>query len=149
MPNLSKGIKVTVVSPAAVAATGTITSSVVDMQGFEGVVYIALTGDATSGTVLTLTAKENTANSTSSPTPTTGPSCTVTSVSSSDADSKVLMIDEYKPIPRYNFCTLVIGTQNCVVGGIIAIQYSAGKKPTSQDASVIASAYAVGLYPPA
>lgn len=144
MPNLSKGIKITVVSPAATAATGTITSSVLDMQGYEGVMYIALTGDATSGTVLTLTAKENTANSTSSPTPTTGPSSTVTSASSTDADSKVLFVDEFHPLPRYSYCTLVIGTQNCVVGGIIAIQYGAHNKPTSHDASVIASAFAVG-----
>jgi hypothetical protein len=142
--NLSKNIKVTVVSPAASAATGTITSSVLDMAGYEGVMYLALTGDATSGTVLTLTAKENTANSTSSPTPTTGPSCTVTSASASDCDSKVLIVDEYRPVPRYNFCTLVIGTQNCVVGGIIAIQYQAHSRPTSQDASVIASGFAAG-----
>ena len=144
MPNLSKNTKITVVSPAATAATGTITSSVLDMAGFDGVMYIALTGDATSGTVLTLTAKENTANSTSSPTPTTGPSATVTSASATDADSKVLYVDAYRPVPRYSYCTLVIGTQNCVVGGIIAIQYHAHSKPTTHDASVIASAFAVG-----
>lgn len=142
--NLSKDINPVVVSPAAGAATGTITSSVLDMAGYEGVVYLALTGDATSGTVLTLTAKRNTANSTSSPTPTSGPVATYTSLSASDADSKLLVVDEFRPQERYSFCTLVIGTQNCVVGGIIALQYKAGKRPTAQDASVLARTFAVG-----
>jgi hypothetical protein len=144
MSNLLKSVVVTVVSPAAVAGTTAIDSSVLDMQGFDGVMYIALTGDATSGTVLTLTAKENTANSTSSPTPTSGPSATYTATGASDADSMALIVDEYRPTKRYSYANLTRTTQNCVIGGIIAIQYQAHSKPTSQAASVIASTFAVG-----
>jgi hypothetical protein len=104
------------------------------------VMFIALLGDVTSGSVLTLTPKSNTANSTSSPTPTshTGAAATFTA-GASDADSKALITDLYKPLQQYVFANLTRTTQNAVVGGIIAIQYSAGSRPTSHDASVIAS----------
>lgn len=145
MQNLSKDIKVTVVEAAAAAGQTALTSDVLDMSGFDGVIFIALTGDVTSGSVLSLVAKGNTANSVSSPTPITQATATYTAASASDSDSKVLMVDVYRPPLRYIFASLTRTTQDAVIGGIIAIQYTAAKKPTSQDASVIASTFAVGV----
>jgi hypothetical protein len=144
--NLLKHVKVTVISPAAVAAQTAIDSTVLDMQGFDGVMFIALTGDATSGTVLTLTPKGNTASSTSSPAPValTAIAATYTATGAADADSMALICDVYRPQLRYIYANLTRTTQNCVIGGIIAIQYCAAKKPTAQDASVIASTFGVG-----
>lgn len=142
--NLSKAIKVTVVEAAAGAAQTALTTDVLDMSGYEGVIFIALLGDVTSGSVLTLLAKGNSANSVSSPTPVTQTSCTFTA-GASDADSKVLMVDVYKPTLRYMFGSLTRTTQDAIVGGIIAIQYGATNKPTTQDATVIASAFALGV----
>lgn len=143
--NLTKGVKVTVVSPAAAAAQTAITSSVLDMTGYEGVMFIALTGDVTSGSVLSLLAKGNSANSTSSPAPVTQATATYTAASASDSDSKALVVDVAKPPLRYAFASLTRTAQDAVIGGIIAIQYDAHNKPTSHDASVIASAFAVGV----
>jgi len=143
--NLSKSIKVSVVSGAAVAAQTAIDSSVLDMQGYAGVMFIALTGDVTDTCVLTLTAKGNSANSTSSPTPVNQAAATFTA-GASTADSKALIVDVAHPDPalRYMFATLTRTAANAVVGGIIAIQYQPDAKPTAQDATVIASAFAVG-----
>src|SRR4030042_342533 len=69
--NLSKDIKITVVSPAATAATTAIDSSILDMSGFEGVMFIALTGDVTATSDLTLTVKGNSANHLTVPAPVT------------------------------------------------------------------------------
>ena len=69
--NLSKAIKITRVANSAAAATTEVLSSVLDMQGYDGVMFIALLGDITATSVLTLTAKGNSANSTSSPSPVT------------------------------------------------------------------------------
>lgn len=143
--NLSKNIKVSVVEAAAAAAQTALTTDVLDMSGYEGVLFIALTGDVTSGSVLTLTAKANSANSTSSPTPITQKATDAFTAGASDADSKVLMVDVYKPTLRYVFAELTRTTQNAVVGGIIAIQYGAHNKPTTQDASVIAEAFGLGV----
>ncbi len=143
--NLSTDVKITVVSGAAAAATTAIDSSVLDMQGYAGVMFIALLGDVTDTSVLTLTAKGNSANSTSSPTPVTQKATTAFTAGASTADSKALVVDVYEPALRYMFASLTRTAANAVVGGIIAIQYQAGLRPTAHDASVIASAIGAGV----
>ena len=142
--NLSKSIKLTVVAALAVAAQTALNSDVLDMQGFDGVMFIALLGDVDSTCVLTLTAKGNTANSISSPTPSALGATDAFTASATTADSKVLLVDIFRPLQRYVFANLTRTTANAAVGGIIAIQYKAGFKPTTQDATVIASKFAVG-----
>lgn len=143
--NLSKSIKVTVVEAAAAAAQTELVTDVLDMSGYEGVMFLALLGDVTSGSVLTLTAKGNSANSVSSPTPVTQKATDAFTAGATSADSKVLMVDVYRPTLRYVFGSLTRTTADAVVGGIIAIQYGAGLKPTAQDATVIASAFGLGV----
>lgn len=143
--NLSKDVKITVVAAAATAAQTAVTSDVLDMSGYDGVMFIALTGDVTATSVLTLTAKANSANSTSSPTPVTQKATDAFTAGAADADSKALVVDVYKPTLRYVFAELTRTTANAVVGGIIAIQYQAANKPTSHAASVIASAFGLGV----
>lgn len=94
---------------------------------------------------MTLTVKANSANSTSSPTPVTQKATAAVTAGATDSDSKVLMVDVYKPTLRYVFASLARADQNAVIGGVIAIQYGAKSKPTTQAASVIASAFGVGL----
>lgn len=143
--NLSKSIKVTVVEAAAAAAQTELVTDVLDMSGYEGVMFIALTGDVTVSSVLTLTAKANSANSVSSPTPIVQKATGAYTATATDADSKVLMVDVYKPTLRYVFASLTRTAADAVVGGIIAIQYGATSKPTSQAASVIAAAFGLGV----
>ena len=143
--NLSKDVKITVVSPAAAAATTAIDSSILDMQGYEGVMFIALTGDVTTTSDLTLTIKGNTANHLTVPTPITQKATTLFTADATSADSKALVVDLYKPALRYVFANLTRATANAVIGGIIAIQYNSTNKPTTNDASVIASAFGLGV----
>lgn len=142
---LTNDVKITVVSPAAAAAQTAINSSVLDMEGYEGVMFIALLGDVADTSVLTLTAKGNTANSVSSPTPVTQKATDAFTAGAATADSKALVVDVYKPTLRYQFANLTRTTADAIVGGIIAIQYQAHNKPTTNDASVIASALGLGV----
>jgi hypothetical protein len=143
--NLSKDIKITVVEAAAAAAQTELVTDVLDMTGYEGVMFIALTGDVTTASVLTLTVKGNTANSVSSPSPVTQKASDAFTADGTSADSKVIMVDVYKPAMRYVFGSLTRTTADAIVGGIIAIQYNAKTKPTTQHASVIASAFGLGV----
>lgn len=143
--SLLKNVKVTVVSGAAAAAQTAIDSSVLDMTGYDGVMFIALLGDVTTGCVLTLTAKGNTASSTSSPAPVTQKATDAFTADATSADDKALIVDVYDPQLRYVFANLTRTTANAVVGGIIAIQYKAEFRPTAQAASVIASAMGPGV----
>lgn len=143
--NLLKNCKITVVEAAATAATTELVTDVLDMSGYDGVMFIALTGDVTASSVLTLTVKANSANSVSSPTPITQKATDSFTAAASDADSKALVVDVYKPTLRYVFASLTRTAANAVIGGIIAIQYQAKDMPTSQDATVIASAFGLGV----
>ena len=142
---LGKDVKMTVVEAAATAGTSTLTTDVLDMTGYEGVMFVVLTGDVTDTSVLTLTVKANSANSTSSPTPITQKASDAFTANATTADSKVIFVDVYKPGLRYVFAELTRATANAVIGGIIAIQYGSRSKPTTQDATVIASAFGVGV----
>jgi hypothetical protein len=144
MESLLKQCAFDYIEPEAVAGTTTLTSDVLDMAGWDGVVFIALTGDATSGTVLTLQAYTHTANAASG-SALTGAVATYTSASSSDADNKLLIVDVKRPINRYVYCTLARATQNCVNNGIIAIRYRGKSAPITQPSSVIASTLLVGV----
>ncbi len=143
--SLLKNIKVTPVAASAVAAQTEVLTSVLDMSGFDGVMFIALMGDVTATSVLTLTAKGNSASSTSSPTPVTQIATAAFTAGASDADDKALVVDVYDPMLRYAFASLTRTTANAVVNGIIAIQYTAEYKPTTQAATVIAAAMGPGV----
>ncbi len=143
--SLLKNVKVAYVAGAAAAAQTEVLSSVLDMSGYDGVMFIALLGDVTATSVLTLTAKGNTASSTSSPTPVTQTATAAFTAGASDADSTALVVDVYDPAMRYAFASLTRTTANAVVNGIVAIQYTAEYRPTTQDATVIASAFGPGV----
>jgi len=143
--NLSSNTKITVVAPLATAAQTEVVSSVLDMQGYEGVMFIAMLGAATATAVLTLTVKGNTANSTSSPAPVTQKATAAYTAAGTASDSMALMVDLWKPTTRYVFASYTRTVANAALGGIIAIQYKAGNAPTTHDASVIASALGLGL----
>jgi hypothetical protein len=142
--HLTKQVKTVVVSGNTSAGTTTVTSSAVDMQGYDAMRFIAYTGDATSGTVLTLTPLYNASNSNSGGTAITAGVATVTSASRpSDCDNICLISDVIRPGARYAYCTLARATQNCAVNGIIAELYLPKAVPITQDATVVASATAV------
>lgn len=140
-PTLLNDVKVTVVEAAAVAATTALDSDILDMSGYEGVLFLAMLGDVSDTSVLTLAAQQNTANSTSGMATLSG-TATFTA-GATDADSKVLALDVYRPRERYVRAYLTRTAANAVVGGVIAIQYGAGKRPVTPHASVIAYATTV------
>lgn len=144
--SLLKNCAIDLAAAYSAAAQTDVTTSVFDMQGYDGICYIAYLGDVTNTSVLTLTAKENTASSTSSPTPTaiTGGATDAFTASASSADDKFLVVDIYRPLKRYQYAVLSRGTANAVVNGIIAIRYRSATKPITQSSTTIASAFALG-----
>ncbi len=148
---------------AAGAGTSEVKSAVADMQGFDEITYTLTFGDNVSGSVVTIAAKENTANSTTSPSPTAitltlgsslstlGTAAVITNGSlvvtagTSDTDSKIVIITLKKSAmsKRYQFLSVTPATQNAIIDSIIIEQRSAKAEPVTQSADVIATAYAV------
>lgn len=143
--NLSKDIKITVVEAAATAGTSELVTDILDMTGYEGIMFIALTGDVSDTSILTLTVKASDTNHVSSPTPITQKATSAFTADGTTGDSKVLAVDLFRPVHRYVFASLTRTVANAVIGGIIAIQYTAKTKPTTDHASVIASAFGLGV----
>ncbi len=141
MLSMLKDCKITRVLNSVVAGTSAQTSSVLDMTGFDAVMFIAAVGDVTIASVVTLTVKENTANSTSSPTPTavTGTAPTFTDPDGTSEDNGLLVSDVIRPSKRFVFAVLTRTVANCVIDGIFAIQYRARSLPVTQSSSVLVS----------
>jgi hypothetical protein len=139
--NFLHDAKILYVEAAAAAGTTELVTDVVDTTGFESIAFVVLLGDVTDTSVLTLTAKTNSANSVSSPTPVTLADPVTFTAGASNADNKLLVLDLHRPRDRYVFASLTRTTANAVVNGIIAILYNAAQHPVTQDAVVIASKF--------
>lgn len=132
--NLSAAIKITRVSNAAAAATTDVESSAVDMQGFEGVMFLAMLGTITSGAVTSIKAQQSSDNGVADAwSDLEGTAVTV----ADDDDNQVFGLDIFKPLKRYVRCVVDRGTQNAVVDGVVAMQYGARVAPTTQDATTV------------
>ena len=124
MLSMLKDCKITRVLNSVTAGSSDQDGTVLDMAGYDGVLFIAALGDVTATSVDELQVFGNTASSTSSPTPveltndTAGPY----TAGASDADNKLLIVDVVRPAYRYVFPRVKRGTANAVIDRVIAIQ---------------------------
>lgn len=131
-------ISVSRVSNAAAAAQTDINGTAVDMQGWEGVTFVAALGDVTATSVLSMKAQQGAASNGSDGVDVTGSATNAFTAGASDADNKLLVVDVVNPTSRYVRPVLSRGTANAVVDGIIAIRYRGRKVPATADSTVLA-----------
>jgi hypothetical protein len=128
---------------ATVAGTSdTLTGDILDMQGFDSVMFIAILGDVTATSVLTLKAYAGNAAALGD-----GAYKTTTATytaAAADADNKLIILDCVQ-IGNFRYVRpdLVRATANAVVDGIIAIRYNARNVPVTASADVIISGLSV------
>lgn len=133
--NLAHNVSVSRPMTAQAAGTSTVNGAVVDMQGWDGVLFVALVGAIVSGAVTSLKAQQGAASDASDAADLAG-----TAVAIPDTgDDKVAVLDIYRPQERYVRPVVVRGTQNATVDGVIAIRYKGRKAPSALDATVIAA----------
>jgi len=114
------------------------TGDILDMSGYEGVMFIAKFADVTNAAVLTLAAQGG-ALVGGGDMATLAGTVTHTAASAGGDDDDLLVLDVYKPLERYIRPVLTSATQNAVKDGVIAIQYGAHSVPTTQGATVLDS----------
>lgn len=133
--NLSTNVKVTQASPSAAVGTGSITGTTLDMSNFDGVMFLLLAGAITDGAP-GVEAASGAASDGSDKQNLLGALASLTS----SQDNEIAILDLYRPLDRYVTPIIVRGgSTGAVIGGLVAIQYRAGFKPTTQDATTIAS----------
>jgi hypothetical protein len=134
--NLSPNVKVTRVITAQAAGTSTINGTVLDMQGFDGVVFVASFGALTATQVTSLKAQDgataNLSDAADLAGSLTGPLA--------DADgNRSLVLEICKPAKRYIRPVINRATANAVIDSVVAIQYASSKSPTTNDTTVAAA----------
>lgn len=152
---LSEEVVTSLGSGAVADTTSETLTAVEDMEGFDGIRFIVSLGDVDAAAVLTLQPKENTASSTSSPTPTAidvsnaNVSGAVTAVvttgavvlteSTGNLDNKTIVIDVMGSMfsKRYVFLSITAATESYEVVSIITERYRARDKAVTLDGDVV------------
>lgn len=135
--------------------TSEVLTAVEDMAGFDEVTFLIDLGDVDAAAVLTFTVKENTANSTSSPTPTavtlTGTTAGVITAgalvvteSSGNIDDKIIAITVAGSAlsKRYVFLSITATVESFEIDSILTLKRKARTLPVTQPSDVYAVAKA-------
>lgn len=136
--------------------TAEVLSTVEDMEGFDEITFAVKLGDVDAAAVLTFAVKENTADSTSSPTPT---AVALTSVSagaltsgnlvvtesSGNIDDKIILITVARSAitKRYVFLSITATVESFEIDAIVTLKSKPRTLPVTQPSDVYAFAKAV------
>lgn len=132
-----------VLAPIAAASNTDSNSDILDMAGYEGVIFLVPITDSAATGVATLNVQENTANSDSGMT--TVDTATKTCTVNDDINNTLLIVAVHKPLKRYIQGNAVSATANIAFGNMIAIKYGAKKLPITDDTSVSDVDHSVGV----
>jgi hypothetical protein len=131
--SLASNVKVTQAVPYTAIGTTTIAGTNLDMSGFDGVMFVVGIHTLTDGTP-GVKASSGAASDGSDKQDLLG---TLTAVGTAD---EVSILDLYRPADRYVTPQVVRGgSTGSIITGLIAIQYKAGFKPTTQDATTVSA----------
>ena len=142
--NLLNNVQIDEVNaPVAAASSTDDNSDILDMSGYEGVVFIVPITDSAATGVAALVVEQSTANSDAAMAAVSGGSATATSVQNDDLNDTLLIVDVFRPLERYVQGVLTSATANIAFGNTVAIRYGARKAPITQGDSVSDSDLAV------
>jgi hypothetical protein len=131
-------------APIANASNTDSNSDILDMSGYRGVIFVCAVTDSAATGVATLKIEQNTANSDSGMALLSGASASDTCAVNDDLNDQLLIVEVKNPQERYVQAVRTSATANIAFGSVIAILYGAKELPVADDATVLASALAVG-----
>lgn len=119
--NLSKNVKITMIKAAATAATTEVVSDVVDMQGYDGVIFFGTIATANAGNYLKVQQAAVSAM--------TDPVDLAAKKIIAAANGSVVWLDIHKPQERYLTANVIRAGASTATGDLYAIQYGGEKMP--------------------
>jgi len=133
------------VSGQVVAGTSaTDTSPIIDMQDWDGVLYVASISGVLNTSVVTLAIQENSLNSASGMTTISATQASYTN-SSGSTQTGLIASQVYRPLLRYNRAVLTPATANAAIDAIIAIQWRGRVNPANLLTNLLGYGYATGV----
>lgn len=137
MTNLGKNVQIDQILGYFAAGTTAKTSAILDMQGYDGVIFIAGVGTIIEAGTLLLEVLQDSDSAGGTMAALAGTSAyTVTAADALKTES-CLWVDVYRPQERYVEAKLTPAVQNAVILGIVAIRYSGIKVPEVPTSTVL------------
>ncbi|OWK34961.1 hypothetical protein [Fimbriiglobus ruber] len=118
------------------AAQTTVNGTAVDMEGFDGVLFILILGTVTDAAVITLLAQGSATSNGASPTQ----EATTAALTALSSSAGLMVLDVNRPVNRYVLPQVTRATQNAGITNCIAIRYKAKNPPVAVNAAVLAQA---------
>lgn len=116
--------------------------SAIDTAGYDGCVFICTLTDSVATGVATMTVEQcDTSGGTYAAL--SGAIATATSAVNDDLNTKMLIVDVYRPRERYLHVNRTSATANIAFSTVTAILYQGSKFPVSQDSDEVAHAVTV------
>ncbi len=112
------------------AGTTKRTSSILDMQGYDGVLFVAGLGTIIEAGTLDVFVEQNTLNQVGGMARLATTTAHTVTAANATLTQSAIVVDVYRPQKRYLQCNITPAAQNAVVLGIVAIRYHGRTKPT-------------------
>lgn len=129
-PNLLNNLAPLVLGNAVAAASNTDDdSAIIDMAGFEGVVFMASIDDSAATAVAEIKVQQSAANAGGGMVDLAGAVATLASAVDDDLNAQFLAVDVFRPKERYLRVNRTSSTANIAFGSVFAIRYGARKVP--------------------
>lgn len=129
MHNLSKSFQIDRVLGYFAAGTTKRTSAIIDMAGYDGVIFIADFSTIIEAGTIDVFVEQNTANSTSGMARLAGQTAHTVTAGNAALTYSAIVVDIANPVEQYLQCNITPATQNAVITGITAIRYNGRVKP--------------------
>lgn len=126
-------------APVALASNTDQNSDRLDMEGWEGVVFLVPITDSVATGVATLTVEQNDDDSDSGMSALVGAVATATDAGGDALNNQLLIVDVLKPLKRYLQGVITSATANIAFGNTLAIRYRGMKAPIIDADSVLQS----------
>jgi hypothetical protein len=122
MHSLNQNIEVRYLGAAISAANNTnAASTVIDMQGYETVMFVTTIADSTAGGTLTLSVEQGAASDGSDAVLVTGTAAVATSAANDDLNNRTIESEVFRPSARYVRARRATATQLGAYGELYAI----------------------------
>lgn len=139
MQSLLKNAKVTRISAdgAGTASSTPTKCTIIDMAGYDSVMFVAMFGNVVSGSAVSLKVAGASTNDTAEMALLSGSAGGT--AGASDYDDKLIVLDVVHPNQQFLECQVFHVTQDAPFDGVLAIQYNAKDAPVTQGSTVVAS----------
>uniref|UniRef100_A0A6M3L3H8 Uncharacterized protein n=1 Tax=viral metagenome TaxID=1070528 RepID=A0A6M3L3H8_9ZZZZ len=127
--NLSKNVKIDQILGYFAAGTTKRTSAILDMKGYEGVLFVAGLGTIIENGTIDVYPEQNTSDSTVGMAEQAGTAAYTVTAAAAALTYSCIIVDIYKPLERYIQCNITPAVSNAVILGIVAIRYKGKMGP--------------------